>query len=218
VIRVSSLLLLLLGQDVSSTAPACRQISRRDRTFAGVVLGGMRLENVRRRLGPGTLQTTGDGHGFRQALCYRSTNTDDDTVLVIANENSERHDTRVTSVYLGPLSTARVDPTACRRTSAVSHALGFGTGPRSGAPFESVARWLGVTSSDVERACAPEVRPASPSEDTDVSVAGLPEACTDGLDDRRTETDRDGTTFVGVGLRCEDSLVTAFAMDWSDWK
>jgi hypothetical protein len=85
-------------------------------------------------------------------------------------------------------------------------------------PFEDVARWLGVSPSHVERACAREVRPPSPTEDTDFSVAGLPDVCADDLDDARTATDRDGTTFIRVGLRCDGKLVTAFSMDWSDWK
>lgn len=209
---------ILAWADAPAEAPACRHISRADRTVAGVVLGGMNLEDVRGRLGPAILQTSGEGHGSRQTLCYRSTSPADDTVLVISNENVERHDTRVTSVFLGPLSLARVPPASCRPTSGVSRGLRFGTGPHRGASVESAARWLGVSPLQVERACARDVRPAAPTEDPDFSVSGLPDVCADDLDDSRTAHDREGTTYVRVGLRCDGKRVTAFSMDWSDWE
>jgi hypothetical protein len=60
-------------------------------------------------------------------------------------------------------------------------------------------------------------RSGSEREDTVFSVARLPAVCDDDVDDRRSETDPDHTTFVRVGLRCDGQRVTAFSMDWSDW-
>ena len=207
--RLSLLALVLYGpQELEhASPPSCRPLSRDDRTIAGIVVGGMTLEDAARRLGPAKLQRRGHGHEFRQALCYRSAGANDDTVLVFANGNTERNDTVVTSAYLGPASGASVNLGSCVASPRVSRALRFASGPSRGAELGTAARWLGVSRSLIERRCT-----SAPPDEED-SVAGLPTMCVDAPDEPRP----DGTTLVVVGLHCEGDRVTSLAMAWSDF-
>ena len=211
------LLTFLLGRGTSENhPPACRQLSRKDRTIAGVVVGAATLEQVQRRLGPARVQSSGEGHQFLQLVCYRSPDVGDDTVLMVGNVNDERRDTRVTSVFLGPVGRSRTDLKVCTKARQISRALRFGTGPSSGTTVEVAAQWLGVTPSQAEAGCHQELAPAG-ADEASLSEQGTPATCVHSPTDSAIAVDPDHTTFVAVSLLCKGPSVVAFALDWSDF-